>query len=50
MKASTDLLRAIGISLARNIVDQDDLCPEAKLWRCVILKMRLLLTLIVKTH
>ena len=37
MKASTDLLRAIGISLARNIVDQDDLCPEAKLWRCVIL-------------
>ena len=37
MKASTNLLRAIGINLARNIIDQDDLCPEAKLWRCVIL-------------
>ena len=37
MKASTDLLRAIGINLARNIVEQDDLKPEAKLWRCVIL-------------
>ena len=37
MKASTDLLRAIGINLARNIVEQDDLKPEGKLWRCVIL-------------
>lgn len=37
MKASTDLLRAIGINLARNILEQDDLLPEAKLWRCVIL-------------
>ena len=37
MKASTDLLRAIGINLARNILEQDELSPEAKLWRCVIL-------------
>ena len=37
MKASSDLLRAIGINLARNILEQDDLSPEAKLWRSVIL-------------
>ena len=37
MKASTELLRAIGINLARSIVDQQELSPEEKLWRCVIL-------------
>lgn len=37
MKASTELLRAIGINLARSIIEQRDLSPEEKLWRCVIL-------------
>lgn len=37
MKASTELLRAIGINLARSIVSQQELSPEEKLWRCVIL-------------
>ena len=37
MKASNDLLRAIGVDMARIIVDQGTLYPETMLWRCVIL-------------